>query len=763
MKSITVRLPDDQIEKLDETGNRSEAVRNLMASSGVVVAEVPVRPNDPKSNILDGADFSEFAYIPMGTWTKESDAMSKLETYLAAGQAGLVIDPINIDSGASSTFGEHLLASANKISRPSEIHNHTLVASKSGSIGGQQTIDPVILTLMQLSEFYMLSEGDIWQALVLVPLEVGFQDYDFPTGDKGAIREAREFLDEQLDMHTRLEEIWMATNTYGNSYPLEIRSGKRGRLESIVVPNSKHIAIAPQIGVGGRSFFYTPPTESLGAVIEADPSFIYNTGGSAWNEPMVEILGVEINPDHITHFHVPKLPNHIYGIPPIARAIRAVDSRRYLEEMTRATIEGVRNQFWLFKLENPRSGEPQALAAQIAGTRSARTGFLVWSSNLTVEQFIPKSIDDLLANETYRRFTLDVYRRIGISIRMVSGESPDDTSRGDSNVDVDVFLSRTQYARAPYQRYLQRIADEALGGSGKVTIRMADVEMQVAKRIKEKLVPLLNYGIPSVRTTFTMAGFDADQEMEQHRQDDKFRKEFVRPYSGFGQSGPTGNTESEQGRRPPGVVEMEPRQKAEASSLSHTMSASAYDYRIELLEEWERLSREDPDEAKIHEFIAYMIWLAEKYRPDAYMAGYEYGGGIGEIDGESMRAAIAWDAENLQNLEGEMLARYRESKDLAALRHRVLLYASMGWKQAYMGGLWESRTEQGYTGWKRILRPYASKSGPCSVCVADARMIHSMQEPWFDHPNGVCGMAYVQFYHSATPGGVVRIPVIEEE
>lgn len=773
MQTVSVKLPDELVKKLDKTGNRSEAIRSVL-STATVVSEVPVKSSQDSTED-EPAGIEEMAWLPvdLADMSPESTAMSRFEMRAAMRQAGFVVD--DFASGtAGTTFGEALLKSAAEShAMPVRASGNLLFAAQENAPNSQPPVlDPTMLALMQLSEFYMLTEGDIWQALVSVPLQIGMQDFTFPTGDSGAIREARQYLEDELGMHERLEEIWVAENMYGNAYPLDVYDGKR--LSGIVVPNSKHIAIAPQGGIGQRPYYLTPPPGSLEAIVKAPPSFVYNEKGKDWNERDYSgIVGIQLDPTAVTHFRSIKASNHIYGVPPLARAIRAIDSRRFLEEMTRATIEGVRNQFWVFTLENPRKGEVAHLTSAISGSRGSRTGFLVWSSNLDVKQFIPQSIDQLLANETYRRFTLDVYRRIGISIRMVSGESPDDTSRGDSAIDVDVFLSRLRYTRRAYRRYLQKRVDMIVGttpsGDPKARVDLEDVEIEVEKHIKNQLVPLLNYGIPSLRTAFTKAGLDADAEMAQHKEDKAFREEYIHPYSGFGQDGPSGRAESVAGRRPVGSLDSAPRKEpdptavASASAPNSLLASTQSEYASEVQAAWQNLlaAEGDRDQA-VRDFIGYLLALNTRYRQMAYAEGYAYGGGHRGIDEELMMAVVAWDSANADDFEAAMLARLAEGGMLDGFGHRAMLYPAMGWKQAYMGGLWQAKQEEGWTGWRRILRPYASQSGPCSVCRADATQIHSMQEPWWDHPSGVCGMQFVQFYHSATPGGVVRIPTLED-
>lgn len=76
---------------------------------------------------------------------------------------------------------------------------------------------------------------------------------------------------------------------------------------------------------------------------------------------------------------------------------------------------------------------------------------------------------------------------------------------------------------------------------------------------------------------------------------------------------------------------------------------------------------------------------------------------------------------------------------------RVAMYPREADYVAYMIGAQIAMEERGASHWRRVLHPEGSKSGPCAACIADAQVRHPVEEPFFDHPNGVCDIEYVMF------------------
>ena len=757
---VSSRLDAAELARLDQFGvatdTYSEKVRKLLASA------------DPASNgaISAGAfDFVAEAQehpLPIGgSSTPDADLMEKLELFIAAANTGLRLDTgTNLDAhtvmgsilGASRVRADNYLAAA--------------------SMGYGPFIDPAIRAMMELAEFYSL-EGDIWAALT-VPLEVGFQDFDFPTGDPGAIREARNYLEDDLQMHDRLAEIFLNKQVYGNCIVVEAGTGDE--VTDLVIPNPKSIGIGQAGPLTPVSFAYEPTTPAEAqALFKDQPSFFYQSTPALINEKISPINSFPLDPSRVRHFHTLKHAHNLYGIPPLARASRAIDTRRYLEEMTRATIEGLRNQLWVFTVDNPMAGEIPALSARLSATRSARTGFLAWRGGLKVNQYVPGSIDSLLAMDAHWEFTLRVYRQLGLTIRFVAGENPNRTGSSDAETDVKVGLNKMMYGRAPFERYLQSLSDRRLGVSKSLErtgkrpmVRLKDIELVTAERVKSFLAPLMDRGLPSLRTSMTLAGLNYDDEMAQHKAD-KEDRDLIVPYTAFAQAGPSGTVEHTDPGRPGGKAESSSRvPKGEAPQS--VKASLADDYYAGLLALWQNFSREAEAAPTLEErtnrakvFILGMLALGESMRRDAYMEGWRASGSQGTPNPERLEAVIAWDAANLERFEAEIFLRLTGGMAISSLERRAMWYAQQGYRVAYSTGKIDAMAQMGWTGWRRLLRPGASASGPCAWCTADSHVIHPVEEMFFDHPSGVCGMQMLQFYHTAAPGPVVSIPAITIE
>jgi hypothetical protein len=757
---VSSRLDAAELAKLDLFGAATDTYSTKMRQMLAAASPSPIG-----ADLAVAFDFVAEAQansIPIsGSSTPDADAMEKLELFIAAANTGLRLDT-SADLDAHTVMGSIMSASAARA-------DHYIEAA---SMGYGPFIDPAIRAMMELSEFYSL-EGDIWAALT-VPLEVGFQDFDFPTGDKGAIREARGYLEDDLQMHDRLAEIFLNKQVYGNSIVIE--GGTGNEVTDLVIPNPKSIGIGQAGPLAQVSFAYEPTTPAEAeALFKDQPSFFYQSTPALINEKQAPINSFPLDPSRVKHFHTLKHAHNLYGIPPLARASRAIDTRRYLEEMTRATIEGLRNQLWVFTVDNPMAGEIPALSARLAATRSARTGFLAWRGGLKVEQYVPGSIDSLLAMDAHWEFTLRVYRQLGITIRFVAGENPNRTGSSDAETDVKVGLNKMIYGRAPFERYMQALIDRRLGTSKTLertgkrpTVRLKDIELVTAERVKSFLAPLMDRGLPSLRTSMTLAGLNYDDEIAQHEQDKEARKMIV-PYTAFAQAGPSGTVEHTDPGRPGGKAESSARTpKGEAPQS--VKASLADDYYAGLLALWQDFTLKvgvapTPEEKSdlAQAFILGMLALGETMRRDAYLEGWFASGSHGLPSSERIDAVIAWDAANLERFEVEILARLTGGIALASLERRALWYAQQGYRVAYSTGKIDGMAEMGWTGWRRLLRPGASASGPCAWCTADSHMIHPVEEMFSDHPSGVCGMVMLQFYHATAPGPVVNIPAITIE
>jgi hypothetical protein len=278
----------------------------------------------------------------------------------------------------------------------------------------------------------------------------------------------------------------------------------------------------------------------------------------------------------------------------------------------------------------------------------------------------------------------------------------------------------------------------------------------------------MDRGLPSLRTSMTLAGLNYDDEMAQHKEDQAARKMIV-PYTAFAQAGPDGTVQHTDPGRPGGKAESSSRTpKGEAPQS--VKASLADDYYAGLLALWQDFTAKVANVTTFEEksnltqaFILGMLALGETMRREAYLQGWQDSGTHDVFNEDRLNAVIAWDAANLERFQTEILARLAGGVALASLERRALWYAQQGYRVAYTTGKIDGMAAMGWTGWRRLLRPGASASGPCAWCTADSHTIHPVEEMFSDHPSGVCGMVMLQFYHATAPGPVVNIPAITIE
>lgn len=402
-------------------------------------------------------------------------------------------------------------------------------------------MDSRTLAMYQLSEYLCLVEGDIWQVMS-IPAAIGLTEIIPKHEDEGVQRVYRELF-ELLEMDEFLRELWMTHNAYGNAYPLEFWDGNVPvGLSSL---NPKHVVVEPIIDAGRRPLYFAPPGNNREA-LKKNQLFM-RTVADGFNEQGASSKGYKLKARDCYHIHGDKFAHQLYAIPPLVRAQRSISTRMMLEEMVRATIEGVKNQIILWTLENPGPKELGLLNRKLKENRAARVGHLAWRKGLEANQIIPGSVDELLGNDTWIRLTLDIMRKLGFALRIISGEVASVGQANDFEVDVQLFIDRLRVPRGRMLRWLRRYCNrfaEAQGIKEPPTLMMKDITLEVQQAIKNRLVPMMNYGLPSVETALELAGLDPKTEIPKlEKEADGIRKK-IRPYSGFAQDvvNPDGST-----------------------------------------------------------------------------------------------------------------------------------------------------------------------------------------------------------------------------
>ena len=644
----------------------------------------------------------------------------------------------------AATVGEHLMTAAD--AEYKELH----------TLYGAEPIDSRILSMMRAVEWFADRRGDLWLAFT-APLDVGLPEPIIQSEDR-KVQQIFEDEYERLGVPDIAGALWLACEQYGQAYPLILP----GEPVSVTLLNPKHVAVGRSIGMGVRPLTYTPLKETHEALISSeknrDKELFLNALQEDWNDWIEkEKRGFPLNPEYVTHVHHRKHWHRRYAIPPAARVLDDLATRLVLDEMVRGTIEGLHTQWRVWILEKPKRGATSKLMALLKSSRSERTADLVWGDATLkdVKTISPVSIDRLLAPEAWWRLTLSIYRGLGMFVNVVSGEDPASQGRAasDASVNIQILLARLNYQRSrtlAWLRKLNRAIAKSHGIKELPTVSLEPLLIEWEAKLRAVL-PILGYGLMSAETFHNWIGLDSDKELARLKKEMPLRDDgTIRPYTGFAQAGPSGTTEHpvSPGRPQGPAPETSPQNKENAT---HAVTASANDYEDDISRAYSLLAEtplEDKEKrsAGVLAFIATLLAL-RSYRGLAFEQGYLEGGGFTTREfGETPQYihAMQFDQENLANFQEKLLARVEAGEHFTEA-YRATEYARSGWKQAYMDGMFLAKKESGFTGWQRVLHPELSRAGPCPECVADSRVVHSLDEPFFDHPNGVCGSQYVVF------------------
>jgi hypothetical protein len=418
-------------------------------------------------------------------------------------------------------------------------------------------IDPTIYRMMVASEKMLDRNGDVQEGID-AQIDLASGGLTVSHKDKGVQQEYQDFF-RRIDIDSLIEDTWLTEKTYGNAYLVSALDGD-GEV-SFFALNPKRTAVGRQLSVGGRPYAYFDPAtrkefHNMGLMWEMNE----------WNEwpefnPSGEPGAIIINPDRIYHRHDRKPSFKRYGIPKAIGAWEAFTDRMSLGELTRHTIDGLKTQIRVWRIDRPQGGELGKLKTELANNDTARTYDLVWSSSLqAVEHVIPGSIDELLANDTWMRMTKRLFFSMGMSMVLSGGEASQGND-SDLEVLVAVALSRLNAdLRANCKLALwcanQWVTLERpdLVSKGPPTLGYIEPLISQAAALKG-IAPLLNYGGLSVHTALQKLGYDPEVEMTKLEREMPLRGEgkVIYPYPSFGQVGPYGQTTSQQSQgRPPG-------------------------------------------------------------------------------------------------------------------------------------------------------------------------------------------------------------------
>jgi hypothetical protein len=365
--------------------------------------------------------------------------------------------------------------------------------------------------------------------------------------DPGVQKEYKDFFD-RIGIDDLIEDTWLTEKRYGNSY---LVSAVADNELSFFALNPKRVAVGRQLAVGGRPYAYFDPATrrefySMGLMWEQNE----------WNEwpefnPNGAPGAIIIAPDRIYHRHGRKPSFKRYAVPLAIGAWEAFTDRMSLGELTRHTIDGLKTQIRVWRINRPQANEMAKLKSELSANDTARTYDLVWGDSLQpVEHVIPGSIDELLANDTWMRMTRRLFFSMGMSMVLSGGGEASSSDDANLEIVVAVALSRLNADLRSNCKLAswcasQWVALERPDLVSKGLPSLGYIEPLISqKHALEGITPLLNYGGISIHTALQKLGYDPEVEMVKLKREMPMRGEnkVIYPYPSFGQVGPYGDT-----------------------------------------------------------------------------------------------------------------------------------------------------------------------------------------------------------------------------
>jgi len=583
-----------------------------------------------------------------------------------------------------------------------------------------------ILAAMRLAEDTLDLEGDLFAGIVS-PIELSLTARVWVTArDQGLMKEINDLL-----------RAWNVTQS------------------------PKRVAIANVGGFYGQMFSYLPPNKDK---IKGDESqtaleFFEAVTGKEWNDwPQSPNGGAKLISEYLSWLHFMKPPHKVYPYPWVAKGATPAYTRQIIEEMRLALVQGVMNQLWVMTVEEPQPREISKLKSVISANRAERIGFLIWRAGLKVDVYSPNAIEQLLLPDAWWAATLDMFRRVGRPIRIVAGENPQRSGQSSNDAEIDTRILQNK-AMGHRQVVAEKIvldlirqwanltknkaAIDAIKG-GQIMVHMTPIQLFLGEDLTKIWGPMWDRGMTSIRTIHAALGIDTDFEAEMLKLEEKegFEDIFIARQQ-FAQrvATPKGEvTNSPPGGRPPNTEEV----KAAMEDISPRILAA--------FDEIDEAEEEEDRKRKVTAFIALLTALIGAHMRSAYREGYANAGGWKTVSEDKMKQAIMWEQGYIDNFEAALIDHVNLGESVSGERYRAELHPKSAWKRAYMDGVFQAKEEAGWRYWQRVLRPEASKTGPCEVCREDSKVWHPISEPFWDHPYGVCSLQMVRFMRTGLDG-----------
>ena len=457
-------------------------------------------------------------------------------------------------------FIEHHVAGA-QVNIPPQLYSEELKAAalkpfaKVKARTLPEIIDQQVLLLMRASEGIMTSAGDVYDAFV-AEHELGLGDIVITHEDQGIQAAYKKWFDD-IDADYWIHDALLTSSVYGNAFTVVLGDG-----QDFTITNLNPMRVAVGMSINARAMSWFGNDQSLMFHRAESPRF------NEWQD-IIDGGGMPLNPDTVYHLHTPKPHHQRYGIPRPIYAWNDITTRFVLDEMIRGTVEGIQNQIRVWKFKDPGKGEIALFRDELRRNRLSRVHDLAWRDNLTVETVMPGVVDELLANETWVRLTSAIFRKLGMSLRLVSQTIGMEVSGRSDTMEAEILVHISRL-RQRIQRpgialankiayWIAQYADTGLRSYPPPTIKALDTYITISELVRNVYVPLLNFGIVSSRTVHEGIGLDHETEIKRLESELDLRESgVIAPYTGFAQSGPGGITESPQSKGRPSGADTNP-------------------------------------------------------------------------------------------------------------------------------------------------------------------------------------------------------------
>jgi len=750
----------------------------------------------------------------------ESDIYDAIERIVGMGERGVDITKDPVLNQAAERFN-HLLAFLDQDNMTGAMpyrlqsrgeNNQWLTAAETNIYQNPpQPIPTGIRSAMTLAEFYTNTQGDVAQTIES-PIDLSISDLVINVPKDKKIEQKLKDLygPEKLNMKYILYQIMYNVGIFGSAYPMEVPDDPERPNEIVqIIPlppkfmwvgyHMVNGMLSQQKAMAGSPFMPSPyairpwdnsPNWTQELAEKMFMPMTYNAFASGFNEQIVQGWGLPVDPYYLHPVRSKALHWNRYPQPPIAKAFRSISTRSIYQEMRRSLLEGFKNQLWLFILGTkdamPSPQEMMALKSAVDGLSGNRTGNLVWRYGLDVQVKAPTPLQDAISNEVSQAFKIEIFSDIGCNIRLTTGNkvSMPGSGAGDSGVEVDlsIWLTRLEFIRKNIMEweYLFRMRqadrwDREGGGTGHAArealqdpdaVKFSRSLLDISEEIKQIVLPLYTVGLTSPQTALRHADENYETEL-QNKKDYQPNQSLFMPPPSFNQmasnsSGESKTTPSNSSGRPPDSINPNKMTAFDPTRLTAAFNDSDTK-RLYYAAILAILTEDLWNENDVDKFIADLKAANSEWLSKISAEAYQAAGGVGNVEPNIARLSANY-VNSYADAFGDRLRGMLSNEEPIAtenVRRNTMLYPQEGFRAAAVNATNQVMKERGASHWRRVLHPELSKRGPCSDCVADSQVLHSMDEPFaVMHPYDVCGTQDVglQYFTGGIPSVEVPTP-----